>query len=86
MLHRKKENNTVWSSINWPSNLVNNVFASVNYLGFYIKLLFFFTYNLKSFPDFVSKSSEHYWGDFFYWVVRTNPRRSDFDDSNLFQS
>ena len=27
MLHRKKENNTVCSSINWPSNLVNNVIA-----------------------------------------------------------
>ena len=24
----KKENNTVCSSINWPNNLVNNVFAS----------------------------------------------------------
>ena len=39
----KKENNTVCSSINLPSNLVNNVFASVHYLGFNIKLLFFFT-------------------------------------------
>ena len=29
MLDRKKENNTVCSSINSPSNLVNNVFASV---------------------------------------------------------
>ena len=37
------ENNTVCSSINSPSNLVNNVFASVHYLGFNIKLLFFFT-------------------------------------------
>ena len=26
-----------------PSNLVNNVFASVHYLGFNVKLLFFFT-------------------------------------------
>ena len=43
MLDRKKENNTVCSPINWPSNLVNNVFVSVHYLGFNIKLLFFFT-------------------------------------------
>ena len=41
--YRKKENNTVYSSINSPSNLVNNVFVSVHYLGFNIKLLFFFT-------------------------------------------
>ena len=41
MLDRKKENNTVCSSINLPSNLVNNVFASVHYLDFNIKLLFF---------------------------------------------
>ena len=39
----KKENNIVCSLINSPSNLVNNVFASVYYLGFNIKLLFFFT-------------------------------------------
>ena len=54
MLDRKKENNTVCSSINSPSNLVNNVFASVLFL-----------LNFRSFPDFVSKSSEHCWGDFF---------------------
>ena len=65
MLDRKKENSTVCSSINSPSNLVNNVFATVHYLGFNIKLLFFFTQNFRSFPDFVSKSSEHCWGDFF---------------------
>ena len=41
MLDRKKENNTVCSSINSSSNLVNNVFASVHYLSFNIKLLFF---------------------------------------------
>ena len=35
----KKENNTVCSSINSPTNLVNNVFASVHYLGFNIKSL-----------------------------------------------
>ena len=39
----KKENNTVCSLINSASNLVNNVFASVYYLGANIKLLFFFT-------------------------------------------
>ena len=65
MLNRKKENNTVCSSINSPSNLLNNVFASVHYLGFNIKLLFFFTKNFRSFSDFVSKSSEHCWRDFF---------------------
>ena len=65
MLDRKKENNTVCSSINLPSNLVGNVFASVHYLDFNIKLLFFFTHNFRSFPDFVSKSSEHCWRDFF---------------------
>ena len=43
MLDGKKENNTVCSPINWPSNLVNNVFVGVHYLGFNIKLLFFFT-------------------------------------------
>ena len=36
----KKENSTVCSSINSPSNLVNNIFARVYYLGFNIKLLF----------------------------------------------
>ena len=40
MLDRKKESNTVCSSINSPSNLVNNVLASVHYLGFKKKLLF----------------------------------------------
>ena len=65
MLNRKKENNAVCSSINSPSNLVNNVFASVHYLGFNTKLLFFFTENFRSFPEFVSKSSKHCWGDFF---------------------
>ena len=39
MLDRKKENNTVCSSINSPSNLVNNVFASVHYLGLNIKFI-----------------------------------------------
>ena len=43
MLDRKKKNNTVCSSINSRSNLVNNVFASVHHLGFNIKLLLFFT-------------------------------------------
>ena len=64
MSDRKKENNRVCSSVNLPSNLVNNVFASAHYLGFIIKLLFFFTKNFKSFADFVSKSSEHCCGDF----------------------
>ena len=32
IMDRKKENNTVCSSMNSPSNLVNNVFASVHYL------------------------------------------------------
>ena len=31
MLHRKKEKNTICSSINWPNNLVSNVFAYVHY-------------------------------------------------------
>ena len=38
-LDRKKKSNTVWSSMNSPSNLVNNVFAIFDYLGFNIKLL-----------------------------------------------
>ena len=67
MLDRKKENNTVYSSINSTSNLVNNVFASVHDLGFNIKLLFFFTQDFRIFSDFVSKSSEHYWEDFTRW-------------------
>ena len=33
----EKKSNTVCSSVNWPSNVVNNVFASVHYLGFNIK-------------------------------------------------
>ena len=40
MLDRKKENHTVCSSLNSHSNLLNNVFASVHYLSFNIKLLF----------------------------------------------
>ena len=42
------------------------------------------TYNLliKSFPDFVSKSTEHCWGESFL-LGGENLRRSDFDDSNL---
>ena len=51
----KKGNNTVCSSINSPSNLLNNVFPSLHYLGFNIKFLFFFIQNFRSFPDFVSK-------------------------------
>ena len=43
MLDRTKENNTVYSSITSPSNLANNVFASVHYVDFNIKLLLFFT-------------------------------------------
>ena len=65
MLHRKKENFTVCSSINWPSNLVNNVFVSVHYVDFNIKLLFFLTEILKSFPDFMSKTSKPCWAIFF---------------------
>ena len=65
MLHRKKENGTVCSSINWPSNLVNNVFVSVHYVDFNIKLLFFLTEILKSFPDFMSKTSKPCWAIFF---------------------
>ena len=34
MLDRKKESNIVCSSINFPSNLANNVFASVHYLSY----------------------------------------------------
>ena len=71
MLHRKKETNKVCCSINWPINLVDNVFASVHYHGFNIKLLFFFTENLMSFPDIVSKSSQRCWGDFFSQLVIT---------------
>ena len=55
----EKKSNTVCSSTNLPSNLVNNIFASVHCLGFNIKLLSFFTLNYRSFPEFVSKSSEH---------------------------
>ena len=84
MLDRKKENNTVCSPINSPSDLVNNVFASVHYLGFNIKFLFFFTKNFRSSSDFVSKSSEHCWGDFL--PGGENLRTSDFDNSKIFQS
>ena len=65
MLDREKENNTACSSIDSSSNFVNNVFASVHYLGFNIKLPFSFTWNFRSFPDFVAKSHGHCWGDFF---------------------
>ena len=85
ILSETTENNTVCSLINSPSNLVNNVFASVHYyLGFNAKLMFFFTYNFRSFPDFVSKTSEHCWGIFL--PGGENLRRSDFDDSKIFQS
>ena len=65
MLDREKENNTVCSSINSSSNFVNNVFANIHYLGFNIKLLFSFTWNFRSFLDFVVKGHRHCWGDFF---------------------
>ena len=50
MLHRKKENNTIFSSINWISNLVNNVFASVHYLRFQYKVTVLFHLKLTEFP------------------------------------
>ena len=84
MLDRKKGKNTVCCSINSLSNLVNNVFASVHYVGFNKKLLFFLTKNFRSFPDFVQKGSEHCWGIFL--PGGENLRRIDFDDSEIFQS
>ena len=41
MLDRKKEKNSVCSLTNLPSNLVNNVFASVHCLGFSIVTVIF---------------------------------------------
>ena len=57
--------NTGCSSINWPSNLINNVFTSVHHLGFNSMLLLFSPQNFTSFPDFLSKVEKHCWGDFF---------------------
>ena len=39
-----------------------------------------------SFPDFVAKSSEHCWREFFFLPGGENLKRSYFDDLNIFQS
>ena len=81
MLDRKKESNIVCSSTNSPSNLVNNVFSSLHYLRFNIKLLFL-TPKILEVSLNVSKSSEHCRGDFL--TGGENLRRNDFDDSKIF--
>ena len=67
MLDKKKENNTVCSSINSPSSLLTNVFVSVYYLGFNIKL------HINTAGGIFLPDGE-------------NLRRSDFDESDIFQS
>ena len=56
MLHRKKENNTVCSSINWSSNLVNNVLVSNCSLPrFQHKVTVLLHLKLKEFPWLCAK-------------------------------
>ena len=78
MFGRKNKNNTVCSSINSPSNLVNNVFASVHYLGFNIKLLFFSPKTLGVSLTLCQKVVNTAGGIFL--PGGENLRRSDFDD------
>ena len=49
-----------------------------------MELLFFFTQNFRSFPDFVWKISEHSWG--YILPGDQNLRRSDFNESKIFQN
>ena len=84
MLDRKKENNTVCSSIKSPSNFANNVFTSVHYLGFNIE---YYSFSPKILGVSLTLSQK---------VVNTaegiflpggeNLRRSDFVDLKIFQS
>ena len=83
MLDRKKEGNTVYNSKNSPSNLVNNVFTIVHDLGFSIKLLFFFYQNFRSSP-LCQKVVNTARGIFL--PGDENLRKSDFDNSKIFQS
>ena len=66
----KKESNTVCSSINWPSNFVKNVLLSKGLLTRFQHKVTFKNLKLKlmSFPDFVAKSSEHCWREFFFFT------------------
>ena len=83
MFDRKKESNTVCSSINSPSNLVNNVFASVHYLGFKKKLLFspkILGVSLNLCQKVVNTDGG------IFLTGGENLRRSDFDNSKIFQS
>ena len=80
MVDRKKENNTVCSSINSPSNLVNNVFASVHYLGFNIKLLF--SPKILGVSLTLCQKVVNTAGGIFL-PGGENLRRSDFDDSEI---
>ena len=84
MLDRKKEHNTVCSSINSSSNLVNNVFASVHYLGFNKSYCSFspktLGVSLTLRQRVVNTPAE------IFLPGSENLRRSDFDDSKIFQS
>ena len=82
MLDRKKENNTVCSSINSPSNLVNNVFASVHCLGFNIKLQF--SPKIVEVSLTLCQKVVNTAGGIF--LPGGENLRSDFDNSKIFQS
>ena len=81
MLDRKKENNTVCSSINSPSNLVNNVFANVHYLDFDISYCSFSPKILGVSLTLCQKIVNTTGGIFL--PGGENLRRSDFDDSEI---
>ena len=82
MFGRKNESNTACSSINSPSNLVNNVFASVHDIGFNIKLLFFSPKTLGVSLNLCQKVVNTAGGIF---SPSGENLRSDFDDSKIFQ-
>ena len=72
------------SSIDLHSNLVNNVFASVHYRGFNMKLLFFTPKALGVSLTLCQKVVNT--AGVFFLPGGENLRRNDFDDSKIFQS
>ena len=86
MLNRKKKNNTVYSSINWPSILVNNVLVSKCSLPrFQHNVTVLFNLKLKEFPRLCVKKYSTVLGKIFL-PGGENLWRIDFDESNYVQS
>ena len=83
MLHRKKENNAICSSINWSSNLVNNVLVSKCSLPrFQHKVTVLFHLKLKRVSLTLCQKVVNTVGRNFL-TVGENLRRSDFDNWNI---